>query len=1625
MAGFWRRIGTGLIAAGLLFAAGCERRAAEDAQGPELQRRAADAPRAADEPASRFEYVRFSVDVTGAAPQACLVFTGALDPAADYSPYVRIEPEARVALAVDGRSLCIGGLTFGEEREITLMEGLPAADGRRLETSETARLDFGDRPAFVGFAGSGVILPRVDADGVALETVNIASVKVRVWRVSDRALAFRSVTQGISAAAGEYAWMDYDSDPQGVAVLVWEGEMDTPGPANAPVTTVFPIAEAIGRLQPGAYFIEARDSAADETDYRPHARARRWLMITDLALSSYSGASGIDVTVRSLQTAQVQRGARVELISRGNEILASRSTGADGRVRFDAPAVRGEGAAAPRLIAAYGDDGDFAVLDLDRAPVDLSANNISGRIAPAGADAYAYLDRGIYRPGETVRASILLRDTEARAIGDRSGSLVIYGPNGIEAHRTRFERADDAGAVFLDYETPRAAARGIWRLAVELDGLGAVGGTRFSVEDFVPQRIALTLRADTETPMRADERRGIEADVRFLYGAPGAGLPLELEARIERDPNPFPAQAGFRFGRHDEQFREISLDPPDAVADGAGRAQLYVGLEGEGRDSSLPLRVRAVVSAIEPGGRAVRDDLRIPYRPRDLYVGVRPMFDDGRVNRGSSAAFDAIAVNRAGNQREARLNWRLIRNDWTYDWYREEGGDWRWRRTRRTVLIEDGVVRAGAEPARIATRNLDWGDYTLILTDEETGAEASHNFWAGWGAAPVDGVEAPDRVRLSGPAAPPAVGREAQIAIVSPYAGEAEVVVATDRVISVRSISVPEGGAEISLPVTADWGPGAWVMVTVFTPRDAATQPRPRRAVGVIHVPVDVSARRLDLTLDVPERIRPRQTLRIPVQAEGRARAGAYVTLAAVDEGILQLTRFVSPDPADWYFGRKRLGVDLRDDYGRLLDPNQGAAAEVRSGGDMIGAAGLTVVPTRTVALFSGPVRLDRNGRAVIELDIPDFNGELRLMAVAWSGDALGAHAQPLTVRDTVPAELILPRFMAPGDAATATVSLDNVEGAPGDYSVRVTGDGPVSAQAAPLSLSLAQGQRRDAAAQITAGETGVGAFGLAVEGPQGFAVSRSYDIEVRSPWLPASYVDRALIRPGESYAPPGDALASFIPGSSRLTVSFSAIPMDAAALYESLSRYPYGCSEQILSRAMPLLYADQMAALAGLARDGSARREVQDAVASVLNRQDSDGAFGLWRVGDQGANAWIGAYTVDFLARAQARGVPVPEAALNRAYDVMMHVARGDYWRAHGYRTDPWGRSAEAREAQSRVNENASAYAMYVLARAGRVDRARLRYMHDQQLSGIRSPLARAHIGAALAMIGDRARSANAFGLAEAALGYNDRHDYYQTARRDLAGVLALAAEAGEEAIVERLVARIGRDLPEPDRLTTQEKAFLLLAAAAIAGDQEALSIEMTGAAETLAAGRSFALDADALASGARFVNQGDRPVWRTTVARGAPASAPPPAAEGLEIAKDIRRTDGGQARLDALNQGDRLVIAITLTPKERRRIPAVIADLLPAGFEIEAVLRPEDAGDTGPYAWLGQLASPSVAEARDDRFIAAIDLSDGRAVRLAYVVRAVTPGRFAVPGAVAEDMYDPAVFARSAPGEAVIGGR
>ena len=1592
-----------------------------------------------------FGFVRVAADLSHARPAACLNFSAALDPRPEvhYQDYVKIVPTPDAQFRVQDRSLCVEGLALARKYKVEIAAGLPARDGSKLAAAVEANVDFGDRPKMVGFGGHGYILSRETATaGVTLDTVNVDNVAIEVLRVGDRLSPSTIKTLRTDTPTYEYNLsnlVDQSARP------VWSGTMETKGPRNEVVHTAFPLGQAAEPRQPGIYVIVA----ANATGLQPRTKDKPFLWLrsdndefavqvvvqTDLALTTVTAADGLHVFTRSLSTAGPIGGIEVQLQARDSQILGKAVTDASGQAVLPPGLLRGTGAASANTVVAYGPNEDFAILDVTQAAFDLSDRGVAGRDAQGPLDAFVYTDRGIYRPGEQIHAMALLRDRVGAAIDDGGITLSLKRPNGVTFKRSVLT-PQAAGGFRMDYELPDTASRGVWRVvATDVDDK-TIGEASFEVQDFVPQRIKVTARSDA-TKLEPGDAISVSIDGRFLYGAPAGGLGVEAHMNVTADAAPFPQAAqGFHFGLDGSDFKSVESDLTAEASDAQGHA-VATGKLDLVPPPNVALKATIAAGLQEPGGRVTSDTVTLPIRPGKSMIGIRPRFKDNQVGEGDEAGFEIIAVDNDGKPLAARLHWTLIEQIHHYDWYLS-GGRWTFHKTDTEKALDSGDLDVVADRPGTVVRKFDWGDYRLVVEGADKSL-ASYAFRSGW--AETDGAaETPDKVAVTVEHDRYKLGDTARLRIVPPFAGKVRLMVARDKVFETRELDVPKEGATVEIPVSADWGSGAYVLASLYRPADGGRGHMPIRAIGLAWVGVDPGSHLFNVSVTLPPKVTPRQKIDLPVTiAGGTPGEQVYLTLAAVDEGILQLTRFKTPDPEKYYFGQRRLAIEIRDDYGHLLDGTQGDIGKIRSGGDAFGGKGLPVVPTKSVSLFEGPVKVGPDGKVTVPIAVPDFEGELRVMAIAYSHSAIGKAEGPLTVRDPVVPDLAMPRFLAPGDQGKMTLLVDNLDGAVGDYKADLAIVGAATMPGyKPWQATLKVKERQIVTFPIAGSAEGIATVTVTLTGPNNLSIVRSWSISVRGAHYPITLESVVLQKQNDPFKLDPVLTNAFVPGSASVQVSYSRLAgMDVAGLLQSLWRYPYGCTEQLSSTAFPLTYYDDPALSSGSADKLAVHKRVQDAIDRIVDRQDPEGTFGLWRAGDGLASNWLNLYALDFLLHAKASGYDVADSTIQRGYANAEAVFRGNNDSA----------------AIPGSKGDAAAYAAWLLAPVHRVDLGRLRQIHDglqmhpllvawdstKDNGTAAEPMALAQLGGALAILGDRSRGVNALDLAVENVERPFVAQWWESTGywsriRDAAGILAVAAESDQLPAVRSLLPRLQALSKTPAMLTTQEKAWLLVAAHAVTADDKAVGLSVNGQPVEGRRGQAVLNPSAADIAAGYSVTPTGQDLWRTVIVHGSPTQAAPAMANGLSLTKQYFTNDGKPLDPTTIAQNKRFIVVLQGTSADHAVHRLALVDLLPAGWEIEGIVKPDQAPD-----FLPQITRPRVKEARDDRLVVALDLGDaayyyrdwvtdedkegdsearkGR-FTVAYVVRAVTPGTFTLPEAVVEDMYRPGVMARTAAG-------
>lgn len=1547
-----------------------------------------------------FRVTENTIDADGATPRACVQFSEQLvKSGVDYLSYVTVNGKPAQSVDAKGNQVCIEGLAHGQRYHLTLRAGLPSSVDESLETPVDIDVYVRDRAPSIRFTGDNFVLPATMRHGLPLVTVNTDAANLKLYRIGDRALTQFLTNSKFLTQLDGYDSSQIESD---TGELVWQGGLDIASELNKDVVTSFPVDEALPQRKPGVYVLTAvlPNKETDEWD----SRATQWFVVSDIGLSTFAGVDGLTVFARSLETAKPIAGVALQLLARNNEVLGTATTDAEGRAMFSAGLVRGSSALAPAVLTARASEQDFVFLDMTRAGFDLSDRGVTGRAVPEAIDVFAWTERGIYRAGETVHAAALARDNTATAIERLPLTFVFLRPDGAEDRRMVGDGAS-MGGYAIELPLQANAMRGTWTMRIFTDPKrAAIAEKTFLVDDFVPDRTEFDMASEA-TAIVPGEDTNITVDGRYLYGAPAAGLSLEGEVTLKpnRTREQFP---GYVFGLVDEENIEdtrLTLEELPAL-DEDGKAEFPVAI-AELPSTTKLLDADITVRMIEAGGRAVERSVTLPILAEGPKIGVKPEFS-GELAENSVGRFHVIAIDPDGNRQPLTgVAWKLYKLERNYQWYRD-GSSWRYETVLTSRQVADGKLNLTADGGQISA-SASWGRYRLqVETADAAGPATSLEFEAGW-YVEATSTETPDGLEIGLDKEAYAIGETATLKVSPRFAGELLVTIGTESLIATQAARIPLGGGEVKIPVTSAWGAGTYVTATLFKPQGMDDSRMPARAIGVKWAKVDPAARKLSVALTPPAMMRPRQPLDIPVAVKGAgANEEAWVTVAAVDVGILNLTRYTPPDPDGWYFGQRRLGLEIRDLYGRLIDGALGALGRLRTGGDGGTVALQSSPPTqKLVAFFSGPVRLDAQGMARVTFDIPQFNGTARVMAVAWTKSGVGHASTDVVIRDPVVVTASLPKFLAPGDQSQLLIEIANTDGAAGDYKLSVTPDAAVEVDTAelPEKLTLAAQGRESLTLPVTGAEPGSGQITVALTDAAGNVFDQTLDLPVRPATLPMTERRSVTIAAGASLTVDGALLSdSILQGAEvSLRVARGDGP-DIPALLMSLDKYPYGCAEQTTSRALPLLYLSELSQGTGIPVDGDVKKRVQDAIYRLLAYQSYSGSFGLWGPGS--GDLWLDSYVTDFLTRAREQRYDVPDEAMKSALDNLQNVT--------GYSNN------------IKDNGDSIAYALYVLARNRKSAVSDLRYYADTLLNDFPTSLSKAHLAAALSLYGDSERArriyTEALRMSEDSLikPVSFARSDYGSSLRDGAAILALAAESRPTpAVIPALSKIVTAEFNRKSYTSTQEQAWMVLAAKALQQDDKDIRLDINGA--TRSGTYSARIPGEGLlTSPVKVTNRGSSPVTAILTTVAAPASPLPAGGDGYEITRTYYTLDGEEANVSEATQNERYIAVITVNPTNDWAQRVLVTDLLPAGFEID---NPSlvDSAKLLNFEWLGEMQAAHL-EFRSDRFVAALDRTAGQtgAVNLAYVVRAVTPGVYEHPAASVEDMYRPQFSARTAAG-------
>ncbi|EXF91551.1 alpha-2-macroglobulin [Pseudomonas fluorescens HK44] len=1488
---------------------------------------------------------------------------------------------------------------------LTVDAGLLGVNDAKLAADYVSRLETRDLHPTVGFASRGTLLPTRLAEGLPVIALNVDKINVEFFRIKPESLPAFLTQWGRNSSLQSYE----SRELLPMADLVYGGRFDLNPARNTRETLLLPIAGLKPLQQPGVYLAVMR--AAGTYSYSQPATL---FTLSDIGLSVHRYQNRLDVFTQALEGGKALDDVSLELLDANGRVVGQGKTEKGGHAELPLPKK------AEVLLAHQGEQ--TSMLRLNSAALDLAEFKIGGPQAHP-LQFFVFGPRDLYRPGETVLLNALLRDKDGNAVKPQPVSVEVRRPDAQVSRKFVWD-ADASGLYQYQLQLAGEAPTGRWQLVFDL-GDGKPQLYEFLVEDFLPERLALELKG-SETPIKPADTAEISVNGRYLYGAPASGNRLSGQVYVRPLREAVKGLPGYQFGSVTEEELSQDLELDEALLDADGKA--VISLESKWAAAKSPLQLIVQASLHESGGRPITRRVVQPVWPADRLPGLRALFNGQETNGDGPVEFELLMANNAGQKLATdNLKVRLIRERRDYYWNYSESDGWSYHFNEKFLNLDEETVSIKAGDTAKISFPVEWGPYRVEVEDPHTGIVSSVRFWAGYRAQDnaEGGAVRPDQVKLA--LDKPAYGDDdtANITVTPPAAGKGYLLVeSADGPLWWQEIDVPAEGKSFAVKLDPKWARhDLYVSALVIRPGERKANVTPKRAVGVLHLPLDRTQRKLGLSLTAPEKMRPKQPLSVKIQAknaDGSVPKQVHVLLAAVDVGILNITEYPTPDPYSSLFGRKAYSADQLDVYGQLIEAGQGRLASLAFGGDAALAKGGKRPDTSVtiVALQSAPVTLNEQGEGEVSVNIPDFNGELRLMAQAWTDDRYGMAEGKTVIAAPLIAELSAPRFLAGGDQTTLALDLSNLSGKPQKLEVQLSTEGQLAlVDESPQSVQLKQDQRTTLRIPVRAlsgfgqGKVKVLVNGLDLPGESLPPFTREWTLGVR-PAYPALLKHYRAVLKDQPWSLPEGELSLFEPAGREALLSLSSRPpLNLGEQIRALKAYPYGCLEQTTSGLYPSLYADA-ASLKRLGLEGEPdadrKRKIELGIERLLGMQRYNGSFGLWGA-DGEEEFWLTAYVTDFLLRARDQGFGVPPEALKKASERLLRYLQERNLIEVNY-------SENAEHTRFAVQ----AYAGLVLARSQQAPLGALRSLFERRTDA-RSGLPLVQLSIALQKMGDQPRADQALlaGLA-ASRKANDWLADYGSPLRDQALILALLEENNlDKGKLEERLFELSDQLAASRYLSTQERNSLFLAGRGLLGKPGAnWAAQLSVGNETRELSNDqpgLKLQGPLLASPLSLRNEGSEPVYQQLTISGYPQQAPVPGGENLSIRREYLGMNGQPLNLKALASGDLVLVHIAVAAKQR--VPdALVVDLLPAGLELENQNLAQSAASLENASskvkeWRGSMQNASLKhqEFRDDRYVAALNLDGYGTTHLLYLARAVTPGTYRVPPPQVESMYRP----------------
>ncbi len=1345
------------------------------------------------------------------------------------------------------------------------------------------------------------------------------------------------------------------------------------------------------------YDWEQRDNPC-HVSYYTNRNISRNVIASDLGILAKRGGDGNTVVfINDLKTTQPQSGVQVELYDFQQQLLGTASTGTDGKATISSKQTPFA------LMARNGAQRGYLKL-MDGESLSLSNFDVGGEQVDKGLKGLIYGERGVWRPGDSLYLTFLLEDKLKLLPPTHPVVMELQNPQGQVAQRLVRSSSENGFYRFATATSPDAPT-GNWTARVK------VGGVQFTqtvkIETIKPNRLKIKLDFGKEKITAGDNNISGTLHVNWLAGSPGRNLKAEFEVLLTRAQTRFDKYPEYTF---DDPAKDVATEAKkifEGYTDDDGNATINTSLEVSGEPSGV-LNAIFRGKVFEESGNFSIDRFSLPFYPYTSYTGIRlPQGDKARgmLLTDTTHRVDVVTLDADGKGvSHDNIEMTISKLEWRWWWDNSEDNA-NFMTGTNSVPIASGRIRTtdGKGSWNFKIKYPEWGRYLIRATDPVSGhstAKVVYIDWPGWAGRAKNESQGAAMLSFSSDKPGYNIGEKANIVIPGSDQGRALISIESgSRVIDTYWLETKKGDNRFSFDVKPEMTPNVFVSVTLLQPHSQTLNDLPIRMYGVIPVTVEDPQTHLNPVISMPDVLEPGQEVVIKVSEQSK-RKMTY-TLAMVDEGLLDITRFNTPDAWSRFYAREALGVKTWDVFDAVMGAFGGKIERLLAiGGDMMATSKEDDAKAnrfKPVVKFLGPFTLD-GGSNEHRFIMPQYIGSVKTMIVAGYDGAYGKADKATPVRKPLMVLATLPRVLGPEEVLKLPVTLFAMEKNIRSVKIDIKVSGPLSLSGDDSRTVVMEKEDLTTDFDLSVkSETGIARIEVTASSGN-YKATDVIEIEIRNPNPLVTKVTEILLEPGKNWN--GTVAAIGVNGTNTGMLEVSSLPpIDLGSRLRYLMQYPYGCIEQTTSAVFPQLYLDQVKALSEDEK-ATTQRNVRAGIERLKLFVTREGGFAYWP-GNQDSESWGSTYAGHFLLEAEAKGYFVPNDMIKR-------------WKKYQRsKSVEWRKNKEYQS-----SELIQAYRLYTLALGGDADLASMNRLREM---GNLPVVSAWMLAAAYAKAGqpEAAKSLIA-NLPATVKPYQEMSYSYGSDVRDKAIILETMLLLNDRTRGFELVKDISASLSNSNSwMSTQSVAWCLKAVGMFAGGEKRGPLKFnytingkTSSASTDLPLAQVLLPIEGVKPGSLKVeSQSQGTLFARIITAGVPArGAEEEASNNLNLSVTYADTDGNRIDPSQLEQGKEFIAAVTISNQGLRGAYQNLAlnQIFPSGWEINN-LRLDEAED--------RLKSDKATyqDIRDDRVYTYFDLGAGQRKTFKVMLTASYAGSYYLPAMSCEAMYDHSVYART----------